>query len=203
MFARRLLASFFVCAVCILPTAGCEDASPVELPPLSFKQFLPIHMAVSRIDVIEEYKSPMALPNVEHLVPYSPTEAMRIWVDHRLVAVGIDNTLQVIIKNAPVTVHQMPIERDWPSFFTGQPDKRYDAELEVEMRIYQSGSALSLAKVNTRAKRSVVINDSVTVLERDRALRKMITELMTMMNATLEEHMFEHMANHISFSQNP
>lgn len=200
---RRILVLISLFALGLLPLASCQNVSPVELPPLSFKEYLPIYMSVSRIEVVEEYTSPMTLPNVEHLIPYSPAEAMKIWADQRLRAVGADNTLQIIIKNGPVTVHSQSFQQDWPSFFTGHQDKRYEAQLEVELRIYNSRSAMSQATVTARAKRSVVINDDVSVLERDAAFRKMIKGLMTEMNAALEENMYRYMANYISFSYNP
>ncbi len=206
MFSRLIKKSSLIfLAITGLLLASCQNTSPnIERQPLSFKQYLPIHLAVSRIDVIEEYKSPMVPPYVEHRIPYSPSEAMDIWVKQRLRAVGLENRLEVIIKNGAVTAREIPKQSGMGGLFTGQPDKKYEAYLEVELRVYdESGSAMSAANVNARASRTIVINDSASVHERDEALRKMTTELMTLINAQLEKNMFMFMSGYISFSYNP
>ncbi len=189
--------------VALLALGSCQKIPPVEKQPLSFKQYAPIHLAVSNVEVIHEYQSPMKPPSVEHLIPYSPAEAMEIWVKQRLRAVGLENTLQVIIKNGAVNVSQLPLKEGWREFFTGNPDKRYDAVLEVELRVYGTGGSMSLANVTAKATKSVVINENVSVQERDTIFRQMITEMMTMINAQLEKTMFMYMSNYISFSHNP
>lgn len=206
MFTVTLKKQSFVyltLAICFL--TSCQESAPyIERQPIAFKQYLPIHMAVSKIDVIEEYKSPMVPPYVEHRIPYSPAETMDIWVKQRLRAVGLENRMEVIIKNGAVTATELPKQSGIGGFFTGEPDKKYEAYLEVEMRIYdESGSAMSAANVNAKASRTVVINESATVQEREEAFRKMITELMTLINAQLEKNMFMFMSGYISFSHNP
>lgn len=192
----RVIAATFI-------LAACQNAPRIDKQPLSFSQYAPIHMAVSNIEVVNEYQSPMHLPYVEHLIPYSPAEAMEIWTRQRLRAVGLENTLQVIIKNGAVTVTQLPLKEGWREFFTGNPDKRYDGVLEVELRVYGSTGALSLANVTAKVSRSVIINEKASVQERDAIFRKMITDMMTMLNAQLEKTMFMYMSNYISFSHNP
>lgn len=187
----------------LLPLSACEETRVVQHPPLSFAQYLPIHMNVAEIEIIERYKPPHELPYVEHLIPYSPTEAVEIWAKQRLRAVGIRGKLEIIITDGPVTVHNLPHEQHWSSLFTGLPDKRYDAKVRVEMRIYMPGRAVSKANVEASAKRSIVVNDSATPLQRSAAHRRMINDLMTILNAQLEVNMFKYMAEHISFSHNP
>lgn len=206
MFAETIKKSFFFWLFAMgLLVASCQQPGPpIERQPLSFKQYLPIHLAVSKIEVIEEYKSPMVPPNVEHRIPYSPAEAMDIWVKQRLRAVGLENRLEVIIKNGAVTATELPKQSGFQGFFTGEPDKKYEAVLEVEMRVYdESGSAMSAANVSAKASRTVVLNEKASVQQREEAFRKMITELMTLINAQLEKNMFMFMSGYISFSHNP
>ncbi len=206
MFVRIIKKpSTVLLALAAVLLASCQDTPPrVEREPLSFKQYLPIHMAVSKIEVIEEYKSPMVPPYVEHRLPYSPAEAMDIWVKQRLRAVGLENRLEVIIKNGAVTSTELPKQSGIGGFFTGEPDKKFEAYLEIEMRVYdESGSAMSAANVNAKASRTIVFNESASVQERELAFRKLITELMTLINAQLEKNMFMFMSGYISFSHNP
>src|ERR1700761_8023109 len=87
--------------------AACTQTSPVEYPPLTFKKYQPINMAVSSIEFVEEYKSPMKPPYVEHLIPYSPSEAMHIWVKDRLHASGGSRVMKVIIKDGSVKATEL------------------------------------------------------------------------------------------------
>ena len=76
-----------------LALGSCSDESPVDFPPLSFTRYQPIYLNVSRVEFVNEYKSPLRPPNVEHLMPSSPEDAMRIWVNDRIRAVGPANSL--------------------------------------------------------------------------------------------------------------
>lgn len=182
---------------------GCTPDSPVDFPPLTFVRYQPIHIDVSNIEIIDDYKSPLKSPYVEHLFPYSPAEAMRIWVKDRLRAVGGDKTLQVIIKDGSVVSVPITKNSQLQEWIALNRDKRYDAKLDVELRIYGPNSALSLANVTVAATRSVTISEKATVSQRDFLYRQMIAELMETINAELEKNIFLYMGNHISFSQSP
>jgi hypothetical protein len=199
--ARRLMLA--LCLTGVAALAGCRAGSPVDFKPLSFTQYQPIYLNVTSIEMVEEYKSPMSNPNVEHLLPYSPAEAMRIWVRDRLRAIGNDRTLQVIIKDGSVTVTQLPVGGGFMGFFKSSQDKRYDAKLAVELRIFGGESALAEANVVVNAKHSITLGENASVYERDVAFREMIAEMMEGVNAELEKNIFKYMGNHINFSQNP
>lgn len=196
---KKLLGIFFA----TLLLAGCSSDSPVEFPPLTFIRYQPIYMDVASIEFIEEYKSSFAAPHVEHLMPYSPAEAMRIWVKDRLRAVGGDKTLQVIIKDGSVV--SVPIKKDskMQEAIALNRDKRYDAKLSVELRVYGSESALSESNVVVSATRSITISEKASANRRDFLYRQMISELMETTNAELEKNIFLYMSKNISYSQSP
>jgi len=175
---------------------GCSS-SPVERPPLSFTKFQPIHMAVSSIEIVDLYKSPLQSPYVEHLIPYSPSEAIHIWVKDRLRAVGSNRTMQVIIKDGSVTGKQ----EETPGMFGFEPVRsvRYTAKLDVEMRLYNDGQNLSVAAIEVTANRSISVNSLATVGMRDTAFRSLISDMMTEVNAELEKDLFAYMGNYITY----
>lgn len=189
---------------------GCSfgsSSSPVEYPPLSFKRYQPIYMAVSSIEIVEEYKSPERPPYVEHLMPYSPTEALRIWVRDRLRTTGNSKTMQAIIHDASV----LATDTSPPSKTTGwlpnslkpfRPNRRYDAKLEVEMRIYNQG-VLSEASIFVTATRSITLPGSASENDMNLAFRNMIGDMMEYFNAEMEKNMFMYMSNYINYSQSP
>lgn len=177
-----------IALVFLLTACGSKDV--VEYRPLSFTHFQPIYMAVSSIQVVEEYKSPQRPPYIEHLIPYSPAEAMRIWVRDRMRTAGGEKTMQVIVRNGSVTATD-----------TGN-GRRYDAKLEVELRIYGEG-VISEASVFINGTRSATISSLASDSERNRTFRKLIGDLMEELNAEMEKNLYQYMGKYISFTQMP
>ncbi len=173
------------------------SGSPVEYKPLYFTQYQPIYMAVSSIEIVEEYKSPMRPPYIEHLIPYSPAEALRIWVRDRLRAAGGRKTMQVIIREGGVMA-----SKNRSGMISLSGETRYDAKLEVEMRVYGEG-VISESSIFTTATRNMTMSDSASDATRNRAFRKLIGDMMDEFNAEMEKNLFQYMGSHISFSQSP
>jgi hypothetical protein len=173
----------------------------VDFPPLSFKRYQPIYLNVASIEFVDEYKSPMRSPHVEHLMPYSPAEAMRIWVKDRIRTTGSDRVLQVIIKDGRVTASQIHKDSSIEDFFTIDQDRRYEAALDVEMRVYGGQSALSEANVVVKATRAMTMSENASVWRRNYEFRKMIYEMMEAVNAELEKNIHQYMANHVNYTQ--
>ncbi len=178
LFARCLA------AISIFIVAACDVPPPPKPNTLSFTKYPVINVDVASIEVIEAYKSPYKAPNVEHLMAYSPADAMHIWVKDRLHAVGSDKLLQVTIIEAPVTITDLPRTKGIKGVFTVDQDKRYDAKLEVEIRLY-SGGALSEASTSVSVARSITIPENANVNARRAAYEKLIAEMMPMVNALL------------------
>ena len=197
------LKHFMAMALAVLALAGCRSESPVEFPPLSFVRYQPIHMDVSNIEIVEEYKSPQREPYVEHLMPYAPAEAVRIWVKDRLRAVGMEKTLQVIIREGSVV--SVPIRKDTAvgDLVTLNRDKRYDAKLEVELRVYGTQSAISESNVSVSATRSITIPEKASANRREALMRQMISDLMETVNAELEKNMHLYMSGNIAYTKMP
>ena len=179
--------------------SACATPAPLPVQNISFTNYPAINIDVASIEVVEEYKSPLRTPNVEHLMPYSPAAAMKIWSKDRLKATGSAKLLQVAIIDAPVTVTDLPKTQGINGLFTNDQDKRYDARLEVELRIY-GDSALSEASTNVVVTRSITIAENASVNVRKAAYNQLIFDLMKMLNEKLEKNMQEYMNNHINFA---
>lgn len=169
---------------------------------MSFTRYQPIALDVANIEFADEYKAPMREPNVDHLVPITPTEAVHIWVKDRIRAVGLKNSLQVIIKDASIIGTDLPKTRGLKGFFTDDQDRRYDARLVVELRIY-GDSAMSEASVTITANQSNTLNEGATLFERKAFFQRMVGTLMESTNAELERQIFTYFKNHISYAQTP
>lgn len=183
-----------------LMLASCGKSSPVEYKPLYFSQYQPIYLSVASIEVVEEYKPKMRPPFIEHLIPYSPTEATRIWVRDRLrTAAGSENkTMQVIVKNGSV----MATTASTSSIPLLPGEVRYDAKLEVEIRIYGE-SVISEASMFVNATRNIKLPSNADDRTKQIAFRKLISDMMDEFNAEMEKNLFMYMGNYISYSQTP
>ena len=180
----------------IILLAACSSTKPA-LPTikLDFTKYGAIYFNVSRIEVVEEYKSPMHAPNVEHTITYSPADAMQLWVKDRLRAAGSDKLLQVIIKDASVVEAELPKTAGFKGYFTNDQDKRYDAKLEVELRIY-GDEPLSEANAEAVVTRSITIPENATVEQRHHTLDQLVADSMELLNAKLEGNINSYMGNY-------
>lgn len=190
------ITSFIVSITASLLISACTTPAPPSTLQLSFTQYPAINLDVSSIELVEDYKSPLRSPNVEHLMPYSPAVAMKIWTKDRLKAVGSTKLLQVSIIDAPVTVTDLPKTKGITGLFTNDQDKRYDARLEVELRIY-GDSILSEASTSVVVTRNITIAENASVNVRKIAYNQMISDLMKMLNDKLENNMHQYMNNYI------
>ncbi len=195
IFAREK--AFFITLIFFAVAACSSPTPPINQQPINFSQYAPINVDVARIDLIEEYKSPFAAPNVEHLMPYSPADAMALWVKDRLHATGHDKILQVTIKDAAVKSTDLPKTKGLTGLFTNDQDKRYDGRLEVEMRIY-GDQPMSLADTSVVITRSITIPENASVNYRKSAYLQMVQDMMKMLNDKLESNMRSYMGNFIS-----
>jgi len=191
LFLLPLLLTMFAC-----------DSAPPPGPSLNFKRFQPIYINVSGIEVVEEYRSPNRYPNVEHEMPYSPADAMQIWVKDRLRTSGGNKTMQVVIKDASVVAQGPAPDGGFLSTFGLGTQRPYDARLEVELRIYGEAS-LSEASINVVATRSMTMSDGSSLAARDAAYRNLIHDMMTLLNAEMEKNIFLHLGAYVNFSMNP
>ncbi len=194
----KLIARGFIVS-CALLLASCDAPPPPKVNELSFTKLPIIKVNVANIEVVDAYKSPYKAPNIEHLMPYTPADAMHIWVKDRLRATGSDKLLQITILDAPVTSTDLPTSKGVKGVFTVEQDKRFDAKLEVEMRLY-GGEALSEANTSVSVMRSITIPENASVNARRAAYEKLIAEMMDMLNAKLENNMLNYMGNAVSFS---
>ena len=184
----------------LLAAASCQTApAPPALPEMNFTRYQPIHLDIANVDIIDEYKSPGHEPYVEHLVSVSPAEAMHNWVRDRLKASGSDKSLQVIIKDASIVSHKP----ENPNTVLGPaPNRRYDARLEVELRVYGT-DAMSEASVKVVSTQTITLSDSASLDQRKRVFYRMVYDLMESANAELEKQIFTYFHRYIMYGQTP
>ncbi len=190
---------FIMALLVLLEVSACSSQTQPPVPSLSFSQSPVIRMDVAKIETIEAYKSPFRSPNIEHLMPYSPADAMVIWIKDRLRTVGQNKLLQITIVDASVKEVNLPTTKGIKGLFTVDQNKRYDARMEVEMKIYGEG-ALSEVSTSAIVSRTITIPENANVNYRKAAYEKMMQEMMKMLNDKLENNIHNYMGNYIRFS---
>ena len=68
-------------------------------------------------------------------------------------------------------------------FFTAEPDRRFDADLHVTMRLYTGGTGLSTASAEIDIKRSQELNEDASVADRERLFDTLTRDLMAQFDA--------------------
>lgn len=186
-----------IAAICL--GSGCANTPDGPSKPLSFAQYSPIYLSVANVEFVDEYKAPLKAPNVEQEFSTSPLEAVHIWVKDRIRTTGGDGLLQVIIKDGRVVETPLSRTQGIKGVFTNDQAYRYDARLELEMRIY-GARAISEASLIATATRSETLPENASVASRDALFDRMTRKMMDDMNAELERSMHKYFASYIDYS---
>jgi hypothetical protein len=185
-------------AAAALALAGCQAPAPAPtLPPIGFAQYGPLTFDVARIAVETPYVSPMAPPNVEHLAPTPPEQALRRWVQDRLRAGGSDGLLRVVLKDARITETPLPVAQGLQGRFRNEQASRYDGRMQVELVGEGAGRRVQ-GYVEAVVERSTTVPENASPYQRDRALHELVQEMTRELNYRLETGALANMAPLVS-----
>ena len=176
---RRMPGAWLAAALLTLGVAlgGCASQVPVKPAAVSFADRPTIDLDVAVIDVIDQYHPPMAKPNVEHLAPNSPGQAVRRWAAERLRAVGTGGSAQVIVMDASIVESQLAREQGLTSYFTTQQSQRYDGRIEVKIVCQSPASGLT-GYAQAMASRSSTVPEDVSLASREETWDKLVRGMM-------------------------
>ncbi len=156
---------------------GCASQVPVKPPAVSFADHATIDLDVAAIDVVDQYRPPMAKPNVEHLAPNPPGQAVRRWAAERLRAVGRGGSAQVVIMDASIVESQLAREQGITAFFTTQQGQRYDGRVEVKI-VCQSPTSGLTGYAQAMASRSSTVPEDISLAGREETWDKLVRGMM-------------------------
>ncbi|CAN0344371.1 unnamed protein product, partial [Phaeothamnion confervicola] len=119
--------------------AACATAPQVpQFPPLTYSALGRFTFEAERIEVAQDYRAPLAPPNVEHLFAQRPDDTLRRWANDRLAVSGRgEHYLRFVIADAHVTETQLPRESGVRATFTNAQAQRYDGRIEVGLEVRQ------------------------------------------------------------------
>lgn len=171
-----------------LDLAGCATPPPQNrFPELTYAHLGQFRLAVARIDVISEYKSPFAPPNIEQDMPVIPEQAMRRWAADRLVATGAaGHTAQFIIQDAKVTDTKLPKTPGLQGVFTTDQSDRYDASFAARLVIRAETGYYGTGQASAQATRARTVAEGITINERNKVWFELVEATMNALDTELD-----------------
>ncbi|HWG79635.1 MAG TPA: hypothetical protein VN681_07675 [Stellaceae bacterium] len=160
--------------------AACDTAPPrPTYPDIHFTSETPIRLAVSAIDVRNDYKPTFRSPHVEHLFPVPPAQAAENWAHDRLQAAGGGAvSARFTIQDASVIETPLPKKSEGISgAFKKEATERYDATLRATLEIVDA-RGFALRTVSAKVARSQSVLEGITPNERDQTWYDMTKALM-------------------------
>lgn len=172
--------------------AGAQEK---KFPEITFVNSPSIAIDVQRVEIAREYVSRGAKPNVEHLFPVTPNDAVTRWVGDRLVPVGRSRLVRVVVKDASVV--EVPLEKTGgiKGWFTTDQAERYDATLEVVLEIRSDIGRDAYA--SARIKRSQTIEEGASPAKRREVWYAMTEKLMADLDRELERSMRQYLSAYL------
>ncbi|MDA0786919.1 MAG: hypothetical protein O3B37_11590 [Proteobacteria bacterium] len=169
-----------------LVLAGCTTPAPApRYPELTFTHLPPIRLDAATLEIVDEFKSPFATPNVEHLMPVSPAVAIRRWAQDRLLPVGKAGRIVFTIADAGVVETSLAPTPGVRGVVTKDQSERYDARLLVRISV-DGGDNRRRGDVSAEAMRSRTVPEGLSLNEREKIWFRMTEDLVTGMNGELE-----------------
>lgn len=104
----RRMAAVLAASSAFAACALTDPAPPPAPPSLDFAQRSAMTINASEIILQEDYRPPLARPNVEHEFAVTPAQIVRDWARARLRASGSNGVLTLVIREASVV--EQPIE---------------------------------------------------------------------------------------------
>lgn len=187
MHFARLAPLFAAVALAAVVLAACQTPAPQapQLPQLTFGHLPAYNLDVASIEVENRFQTPLAPPNIDHIMPVAPAAAAERWARDRLRAVGRSGRAVFVIKDGKATETVLPKSPGLGGFFTKEQTGRYDAVIDVELEI-RGERGYRDAAVLGRAQRSQTVREDASPNERQRIMYELTEKLMAELNATLD-----------------
>lgn len=182
--------------LCLSATACIPTPRAADLSPPTFQNQPQFSLDVVDIQVRSEYV-PTGNNHVEQRFRTTPAQGVEIWARDRLRAAGSDGVLEVVIEEASVVETPLQVKTGIQGAFTKEPSTRYDGTLEVELRLYKDGRAVSKSHIDARVTLTREILEKAAISEYDELYAAMTREMITKLDAQLTHGMREYLADYM------
>jgi hypothetical protein len=143
---------------------------------VDFSSREPIVLDVASIEVESAYTAPMAPPHIDHELPLTPSDAVRLWVSSRLKAGGPQGRARVVIKDASVKEIELDRTTGIKGWFTKDQSQKYEGKLQVEI-VVEGTSRGFTGSVSGAVARSTTVAEDVTLAQRETTMNDLVRGL--------------------------
>lgn len=196
--SRRIASALLLSASLAASLAACSTPAPPQsrFPDIAFTQYPPFRLAVSRVDVVQDYQAPGQKPNIESEFPTPPARIAERWAFDRLQNAGGPHIARYVIRDA--SARQVPLPRTGGvrGYFTTDQAYRFDAAIVVEMQILNPVGVRE-GQVSAEARRSRTIAEDASPADRERTLNLIAEDLARDLNAELDRNVRSHLARFV------
>lgn len=194
----RIIAAAFI-AASTLSLSACENTNVEQPATVSFASQPPYTLDVSALEFAQTYQSPMQKPNVEHTFTVKLPDMVKSWANERFKPKGATKSMRVDLVNASVTETELPVEKGVKGFFTKQQSAKYDAKLEVSLKIYDGTTLLPDTELNVVVTRSRSVPEDFSVAEKQKFFQELENSLLTDLNAEVDKQIKSYFGKYLLY----
>ncbi|MBP7338148.1 hypothetical protein [Niveispirillum sp.] len=145
-----------------------------------------IVLDVASIEVESQYVAPMAPPNIDHELPLTPSDAVRLWASTRLKAGGTQGKARVIIKDASVKEIDLDRTKGIKGWFTKDQSQKYEGKFAVDI-VVEGTSRGYTGSVSAAVARSTTVAEDVTLAQREKTMTDLVRDLVGDLDTELDK----------------
>jgi hypothetical protein len=148
--------------------AGCARPDPtVRFADLTFGGRTPVVLDAASLEIVDEYRMPLADPNVEHRAPLAPGAAAERWARDVLRASGSGGRAVFRITNGSLVESRLQTTGGVSGWFTVDQAERYEAAIEGRLDLY-GADGRPLGNAQAQATRHQTIAEDASLNDRQR-----------------------------------
>jgi hypothetical protein len=173
---------------------SCQDAPPrAALADITFAHKSKLRFEAARMEIVSNYRAPMAAPNIEHLQPISPEAALRRWAQDRIVVSGgdVDRYVKVTVLDAALKSTPLPRTQGVRGMFTNDQVERFDIALATTVELRRVRGDFREGGAEAQSSRFRTIVDGLTLNQRDAEIHALIEQGMADIDERLERQIRE------------
>lgn len=181
----RILSVIGLCGM--LGLGACGTNQPATLPVYDTSEFQSIRLDARRLEIIENWKMPMAPPFIEHTLSPNLSSMVVDWASRVLVPVGGSGEIILDISQASVKVTELPKSEKLFDVFKDNQETMMRADIKAKLLWIQPvGGRQGI--IDLTASASVTVRESATPNEREVATRKIMIQAIELIDKqALEE----------------
>jgi hypothetical protein len=193
---RRRVMALGLAGLAASSLAACSDSpSRQRLPELTYGHLGTFRLDVARIDIVNQYRSPLTAPHVDHVMPIPPERTLERWARDRLAATGAAGAIaRYTIEDAKMIETELKRTQGVRGAFTTDQAQRYDLSMAASLEILDDRGLIRQAYASAAATRFRTVPEGISINEREKVWFDLVEASMNDINAELDRQIRANMA---------